>query len=182
MRVGRVRTISAILTTTAVLISVTGCSSARPSSPGTAAAPGARSVAGVSEKAPIDLRSKPVISVAPTGTPESLQVADVVTGTGTAATPTSTVSVQYLGLSYADGKEFDSSWSRGGQPAGFSLTQVVPGFTQGIGGNGAVAPMKVGGRRIIVVPSAMGYGTDGNPPVIQPNEPLIFVVDLLSVS
>ncbi len=139
-------------------------------------------VAGVSEVAPIDLTKKPVMAVKGTGKPSSLQVADVVIGGGASASATSTVSVQYLGLNYADGAEFDSSWASG-QPASFSLASVVPGFTQGIGGTTGVKPMKVGGRRIIIVPSALGYGTtspSGGP--IQPNEDLIFVVDLLSVS
>lgn len=142
----------------------------------------AAAVAGVSEKAPIDLATKPVMTVNPTGTPTTLQIADIVTGGGPAATPTSTVNVQYLGLNYADGSEFNSSWrDNGGQPTSFPLTQVIPGFTQGIGGSATVPPMKVGGRRIIIVPSALGYGVQGNPPAVAANENLIFVVDLISV-
>jgi peptidylprolyl isomerase len=154
---------------------------AGPPVPGVTAA--AAAVAGVSEKAPIDLATKPVMTVSPTGTPTTLQIADIVTGSGPAATPTSTVTVQYLGLNYADGSEFNSTWrDNGGKPTPFSLTQVVPGFTQGIGGSATVPPMKVGGRRIIIVPSALGYGAQGSPPAVAANENLIFVVDLLSIS
>jgi peptidylprolyl isomerase len=99
---------------------------------------------------------------------------DLVVGTGATATASDTVQVQYVGANYTDGKNFDSSWSRG-QPASFPLNQVVPGFSQGIVG------MKVGGRREIVIPSALGYGAMGSPPAVAPNETLVFVVDLLAI-
>jgi peptidylprolyl isomerase len=90
------------------------------------------------------------------------------------------VTVQYVGVRYADGKKFDSSWDRG-QPAQFSLTGVVKGFTEGIGGTKGVPPMKVGGRRIMILPASLGYGTQGAGADIPPNTPLVFVVDLVSV-
>jgi peptidylprolyl isomerase len=91
------------------------------------------------------------------------------------------VSVQYVGVRYTDGRQFDSSWERGG-PTSFSLRRVVKGFTQGIGGNGEIQPMKVGGRRIIIVPSEMGYGENGTPDgSIPPNASIVFVVDLIAV-
>ncbi|HUO47363.1 MAG TPA: FKBP-type peptidyl-prolyl cis-trans isomerase, partial [Acidimicrobiales bacterium] len=80
----------------------------------------------------------------------------------------------YVGANYADGKVFDSSWSRG-QAATFPLNGVIPGFAQGIVG------MKVGGRRVIVIPSSLGYGAAGSPPAVAPNENLVFVVDLTAV-
>ncbi len=79
-----------------------------------------------------------------------------------------------MGANYTDGKDFDSSWSRG-QPASFPLNGVVPGFAQGIVG------MKVGGRREIVIPPALGYGAMGQAPAVAPNETLVFVVDLLAI-
>ncbi len=113
--------------------------------------------------------------VVPSGPPPtSLETKDIVVGTGPQATLSSTVTVQYLGVNYATGKPFDSSWSRG-QPATFSMAGVVPGFADGIDG------MRVGGRREIVIPPDLGYGATGSPPAIGPNETLIFVVDLLSV-
>ena len=87
--------------------------------------------------------------------------------------------MQYTGVLYKDGKEFDSSWSRG-QAAQFPLTGVVPGFTEGIGGAGAVAPMKVGGRRIMILPSSLGYGAQAAGS-IPANSTLVFVVDLKSI-
>ena len=105
--------------------------------------------------------------------PQSLLVRDLVRGTGPAATRTSTVNVQYVGANYANGEVFDSSWQRG-QPASFPLTGVIPGFAQGIVG------MRVGGRRELVIPAALGYGTTGSGPV-GPNETLVFVIDLIAV-
>lgn len=106
--------------------------------------------------------------------PTSLEVKNLVVGTGTTAAATSTVQVQYVGASYRTGKVFDSSWSRG-QPATFPLSGVIPGFSK------AIVGMKVGGRREVVIPPKLGYGSAGSPPVIAPNETLVFVIDLLGV-
>jgi peptidylprolyl isomerase len=100
---------------------------------------------------------------------------DLVVGTGPVAKTTSTVVVKYVGASYTTGTDFTSSTWSTGQPATFSLSQVVPGFKEGIVG------MKVGGRREIVIPSALGYGKRGSPPAIKPTEALVFVVDLQAV-
>ena len=89
------------------------------------------------------------------------------------------MSVQYTGVLYKNGRQFDSSWERG-QAASFSLQQVVPGFTQGIGGTHGVPPMKVGGRRIIIMPAALGYGPQAQNG-IPANSPLVFVVDLKKI-
>jgi len=110
-----------------------------------------------------------------------LKVKDLVVGNGEAATPTSTVTVQYVGVRYADGKQFDSSWDRGGATT-FSLRKVVKGFTQGIGGNDEIPPMKVGGRRLMILPSELGYGENGTPDgSIPPDASIVFVVDLIAV-
>ncbi|MCU1658843.1 MAG: peptidylprolyl isomerase FKBP-type, partial [Pseudonocardiales bacterium] len=101
-----------------------------------------------------------------------------VVGKGAAAKPTSTVTVQYVGVLYRNGKLFDSSWARG-QTAQFSLTGVVKGFTEGIGGTAGVPPMKAGGRRIMILPAALGYGSQANSQ-IPANSALVFVVDLKS--
>jgi peptidylprolyl isomerase len=129
-----------------------------------------------------DLTSKPKVTASSTNAPANLEVKDLVNGDGTAASPTSTVTVQYVGIRYTDGKQFDASWDHGGATS-FSLQQVVPGFTQGIGGNSQVAPMKVGGRRIMILPAALGYGASGTQDgSIPPNTPIVFVVDLIGVS
>jgi len=120
-----------------------------------------------------DLKVAPVASAGTPSPPAQLVIKDLVVGTGKQATSCDTVQVQYVGSSYADGKVFDSSWSRG-QPASFALTGVIPGFEQGIVG------MKVGGRRELVIPPALGYGAQGSAPAVGPNETLVFVIDLLA--
>jgi peptidylprolyl isomerase len=123
-----------------------------------------------------NLNVKPAVAPGKPPPPTTLQTHDLVVGTGTEAAASNTVSVRYLGVNYADGKEFDSSWSsQGSQPVDFPLSGVIPGFSQGIVG------MKVGGRREIVIPPDLGYGAQGSGPV-QPNETLVFVVDLVKVS
>ena len=128
-----------------------------------------------------DLKHGPHVKSTSQSAPATLTCQDLVVGKGKPATPTSTVSVQYLGVLYKTGVQFDSSWSRGGKPISFPLTQVVPGFTQGIGGAGKVAPMREGGRRLMILPSSLGYGASGNG-TIPANAPLVFIVDLKSVS
>jgi peptidylprolyl isomerase len=134
---------------------------------------------GVTVEGATDLTGKPVVSAKNTKPATKLAVKDLVVGKGKAATPTSCVTIQYDGVLFTNGKEFDSSWSRG-QTAQFSLTGVVPGFTQGIGGTTGVAPMKPGGRRIIIVPAALGYGSQAQGS-IPANSTLVFVVDLKSI-
>lgn len=145
-----------------------------------AAAAAAVSFRGVTVANPTDLTSAPVVTSTASAPPSGLLYKDLVVGTGTAATPASTVEVQYSGVLYKDGTAFDSSWSRG-TAASFSLTQVVPGFTQGIGGTATIPPMKVGGRRIMILPAELGYGAQGQGS-IPPNSPLVFVVDLTKVT
>jgi peptidylprolyl isomerase len=108
--------------------------------------------------------------------PFDLGIDDLVVGDGDEATPGSKVSVHYVGVSFLTGEEFDASWNRG-QPFAFKLGkgQVIPGWDQGVAG------MRVGGRRKLTIPSALAYGARGAGGVIQPNEPLVFVVDLLAV-
>jgi peptidylprolyl isomerase len=126
-----------------------------------------------------NLKHEPKVSSKGGATPSNLLCEDLVVGTGKAATTSSTVTVQYYGALYKNGKLFDASWTRG-QPAQFPLNQVVPGFTEGIGGAGKVAPMKVGGRRVMILPPALGYGAQANGS-IPANSTLVFVVDLKSI-
>ena len=108
--------------------------------------------------------------------PFELGIDDLVEGEGEEATKGSKVSVHYVGVAFSTGDEFDASWNRG-QPFEFKLGagQVIPGWDAGVEG------MKVGGRRKLTIPSAMAYGARGAGGVIKPHEPLVFVVDLLSV-
>jgi len=80
-----------------------------------------------------------------------------------------------FGVAYSSGEEFDASWSRG-EPLRFRLGvgQVIQGWDQGVQG------MKVGGRRKLVIPPDLGYGSRGAGSSIKPNETLIFVCDLVS--
>jgi peptidylprolyl isomerase len=124
---------------------------------------------------PTDLRKEPVIGPGTPPPPTSLETKDLVVGSGKPAVASSTVTVNYVGANYTTGKVFDDSPWKSGQPTPFPLSGVVPGFAQGIVG------MKVGGRREIVIPPALGYGTMGSPPAVSPNETLVFVVDLVGV-
>ena len=129
-----------------------------------------------------NMSSKPKISAESKLPAARLKVKDLVVGTGKAAEPTSSVVVQYVGVRYEDGKQFDTSWDRG-RPADFSLNKVIKGFTQGIGGTDTIPPMKVGGRRLMIVPSELGYGEKGTPDgSIPPNATIVFVVDLVKVN
>lgn len=119
--------------------------------------------------------SKPTVSVPTGAVPTTLVAEDLVLGTGTEATKGKTVTVQYVGV-HLDGSQFDASWDRS-EPFSFRLGggQVIAGWDQGVAG------MKIGGRRQLVIPADLAYGPRGFPPVIQPNETLVFVVDLLDV-
>lgn len=131
---------------------------------------------GASGKAPAvadatDLGRKPKIAAPQGDPPSSLVKKDLVVGTGPAVKAGDTITVQYVGVNWSDGKQFDASWDRG-QPATFPLAQVIPGWTKGIPG------MRVGGRRELVIPPGQAYGPAGSPPVIGPNETLVFVIDV----
>jgi len=155
--------------------SVSAASSAAPAAKGPSV-----SFQGVTVKGAADLTGAPGVTSKATKDPTKLEYKDLVVGKGKAATPKSTVSVQYTGVLYKTGTEFDSSWTRG-QPASFSLSQVVKGFTQGIGGTTGVPSMKAGGRRVIIFPASLGYGNQANGS-IPANSSLVFVIDLKSVS
>ncbi len=152
--------------------------SATPSPARTATGP-AVTFKGVTVKGATDLGGAPGVTSKSSTDPKKIEYKDLVVGKGRAATPASSVTVQYTGVLYKKGTQFDSSWTRG-QPAQFSLNQVVKGFTQGIGGTTGVPPMKVGGRRIIIMPASLGYGAQANGP-IPANSSLVFVVDLTKV-
>jgi FKBP-type peptidyl-prolyl cis-trans isomerase len=120
------------------------------------------------------LASKPKVTV-PTGAPPSkLETKELIKGTGPEAKAGQSVTVNYVGVLYHGGKEFDSSWKRS-EPFTFTLGkgQVIKGWDQGVAG------MKVGGRRELIIPAELAYGKTGSPPTIPPNAPLVFVVDLL---
>ena len=108
--------------------------------------------------------------------PFELGIEDIAVGDGAEVVNGAKVSVHYVGVAFSSGEEFDASWNRG-RPFEFKLGkgQVIPGWDAGVLG------MKVGGRRRLTIPSAMAYGARGAGTAIQPHEPLVFLVDLLSV-
>jgi FKBP-type peptidyl-prolyl cis-trans isomerase len=118
---------------------------------------------------------KPTVQVPKGPPPNHLVVRDLKAGDGVEAKPGDQVSVQYVGVLYSDGKQFDSSWDRG-QPFSFQLGggQVIKGWDEGVAG------MKVGGRRELIIPPNLAYGPQGQPPTIPANATLVFVIDLVS--
>lgn len=103
-----------------------------------------------------------------------LRTEDVTPGEGEAVnSPTACVTVHYLG-NVSDGTVFDNSYDRG-EPTAFRLDQVIKGWQEGFQG------MKVGGKRVIYIPADKAYGEAGSPPKIGPNEPLVFVVELIGL-
>ena len=120
-----------------------------------------------------DLKSKPQIAKPGGDPPTSLIKKDLVVGSGPAIKAGQLATVQYVGVSWSSGAEFDASWDRG-QPFQFPVgqQQVITGWDKGIPG------MKVGGRRELVIPPGQAYGAQSPGPGIGPNETLVFVVDL----
>lgn len=105
-----------------------------------------------------------------------LKTTDKTVGTGTEAKETSTVRVEYTGALAKDGSIFDSSAkSGGGEPAEFSLDQVIAGFKDGIVG------MKEGGERRIFIPAAQAYKDQSPTPAIPADSDLVFDVKLVEV-
>jgi peptidylprolyl isomerase len=129
------------------------------------------------DEQPVSSGKKPKVTVPDGPPPKQLQTRDIREGTGRAAKAGDDLTMDYVGVSYSTGKEFDSSFTAG-QPFDFTLGQgaVIPGWDEGIEG------MKVGGRRHLIIPPDMAYGAQGRPPDIKPNETLVFVVDLLAVN
>jgi peptidylprolyl isomerase len=120
------------------------------------------------------LSKEPQVTVPSGPAPSNLRFKDLIVGTGAEAKAGQTVTVNYVGVLYKGGKEFDASWKRK-EPFSFVLGkgQVIAGWDKGVAG------MKVGGRRELVIPSSLAYGPKGSGSTIPPNAPLVFVVDLL---
>jgi len=121
-------------------------------------------------------KTKPKVTVPDGSPPAQLESKELETGTGTEAKSGDKVTVQYVGVSYKTGEEFDASWDRG-EPFTFTLGagEVIPGWDQGVEG------MKEGGRRELIIPPELAYGEQGAPPAIGPEETLVFVIDLIKV-
>ena len=120
------------------------------------------------------LSTEPTITKPSGPAPTTLQTKDLIVGTGATVTADDTITVNYVGALYSNGKVFDSSWSRK-QTFSTTLSGVIKGW-EGLEG------MRVGGRRELIIPPALGYGKAGSPPTIPGNATLIFVVDMLAVT
>jgi peptidylprolyl isomerase len=164
-----------------LVLTLAGCGSGsvkeKPASAPTSAAATASAAPAAPGTISTDLKQEPVVGK-PTGSPPAKLVKkDIVKGHGPKARPGDLLSVQYTGYSWSTGKKFDASWDRGAQPFQFpaGAGQVIGGWDRGIPG------MRVGGRRELIIPPALAYGPQGQPPTIGPNETLIFVVDLVKI-
>ena len=105
--------------------------------------------------------------------PTALIAEDIIVGSGTEVVATSTVTLHYTLMKWSDGSIIESSWSRG-TPSTFQLSGLIQGWKQGLPG------AKVGGRRLLVLPPALGYGAMAGHPLEK--DTLIFVVDIIAVS
>ena len=115
-------------------------------------------------------KKKPGVTTLPSG----LQYRVVQAGTGPKPSANDTVTTQYSGK-FIDGKEFDSSYSRG-EPAQFQVNAVIPGWTE------ALQLMQPGAKWEVVVPAKLGYGENGVGRIIGPNSTLVFDIELLSIN
>ncbi len=125
------------------------------------------------------LASRSALAAGEVATPSGLRIIDVKPGTGPVPQAGQTVTVNYTGWLFVDGKKgtkFDSSLDRG-QPFSFTLGQgqVIKGWDEGL------ATMHVGGKRTLIIPPDLGYGARGAGAVIPPNATLMFDIDLLGV-
>jgi len=118
---------------------------------------------------------KPEVDFPEGAPPADLEITDIWEGDGKVASAGDIIEVHYVGVAFSSGEEFDASWSRG-EPLRFKLGagKVISGWDQGVQG------MKVGGRRKLVIPPHLGYGSRGAGNAIKPGETLIFVCDLVS--
>lgn len=123
----------------------------------------------------LDSKGKPSIKIpANFAAPTKLVAQPLIKGEGAVVKATDTITANYSGWTLA-GTQFDSSWDRG-EPASFSLQQVVKGWTEGLAGQ------TVGSQVLLVIPADLAYGA--NPPegsVIKAGDSLIFVVDILGI-
>ena len=111
---------------------------------------------------------------APSGdAPTELIAQDVIVGSGAEVVATSTLTLHYTLMKWSDGSILESSWSSG-TPSTFQLSGLIQGWQQGLPG------AKVGGRRLLVIPPALGYGAMAGHPLEK--DTLIFAVDIIAVS
>ncbi len=120
------------------------------------------------------LEGTKLIGFDPNGPVTQLQILDLVEGTGAIVEPNATITAHYTGALVADGTIFQSSLDFG-QPATFGLNQVISGWTQGVPG------MKIGGKRRLIIPAALAYGSQRAAANIPPNSDLVFDIELIAI-
>ena len=130
-----------------------------------------------SESASFERQDKPEVEIPEGDPPKELVIEDLEEGDGDEAQAGDQLTVDYVGVLYDGGDEFDESFSKP-EPFQFVLGQgsVIPGWDEGLEG------MKVGGRRQLIIPPDQAYGPQGQPPDIPPDSTLVFVIDLLAVN
>jgi peptidylprolyl isomerase len=171
------RAFLSLVATVACALGAGGCGTKNSSIP--AGGPGANSTPATPPTTPAATAPagpKPKIAKPSGPPPKTLVVKDLRPGRGPGAKAGDQLGVQYVGVVYKTGKEFDSSYGRG-QPLDLQLGggQVIPGWDKGLVG------MKLGGRRELIIPPALAYGKQGRPPTIPPNSTLIFDIDLVKI-
>lgn len=130
-------------------------------------------ISGVNVGGATDLKKKPKIDIPDELPPKGLVKKDIVVGKGPLVKSGDALTAQYVGFAWSTNKQFDASWDRGGEPTTFTLAQgsVIDGWTEGLPG------MRVGGRRLLIIPPAKGYGDQGQGADIPGGETLVFIVD-----
>ncbi len=116
------------------------------------------------------MTEKPEIEFQDGPPPTELVITDLIVGDGAQAQPGGNVTVHYVGVDYETGEQFDASWDRG-EPIAFPLRGLIQGWQDGIPG------MRVGGRRQLVIPPELAYGTSGGHRLS--GRTLVFVIDLI---
>ncbi len=176
----RVRTWSIAMLAVPIL-GLAGCSSSSssPTTTTTSSTSGTATLTTVPVKDPSPagtFGTEPSVTVPPGAPPTQLEVSDLIVGTGQTAEAGDSVTVQYVLATYSSDKVIQASWTS--QPFTFTLGQgqVIKGWDEGVVG------MKVGGRRELVIPPSLGYGTSSPGAGIAPNDTLVFVVDLLKIN
>lgn len=162
-------------TTSDIQTTSTATDTSSTSSTGSSSSSSSSSGKTVEPKVSGSLSSKPKISDASGTPPTKLIEKDIKVGSGKEAKSGDKVTVNYVGHNWSNNQEFDTSWGK--QAFSFTLGQgqVIKGWDEGVVG------MKVGGRRLLIIPPAEGYGANAQGS-IPANETLIFVVDLKKVS
>ncbi len=158
-------TTSTTTTTSAKAATTTACTSTT-----------AMAVVPVADRSPVGTTGKAPTLIVPSGSPPTqLECTDLIEGSGPEAASGDKVTVQYVLGTYSSGKEIQSSWTS--QPFSFTLGegQVIPGWDKGVVG------MKAGGRRELIIPPSLGYGSENPGGGIAKDDTLVFIVDLQKI-